>query len=67
MARERKPIMGGYGIIGLLVLILDIYCIYLIITGPGDPGMKLLWIIVVLLLPLIGPILYFLLGRGRAA
>jgi hypothetical protein len=27
-------------------------------------GMKLLWIILVLILPLIGPILYFLLGPG---
>ena len=55
-----------YSIIGLLILILDIYCIYLIVTGGGDTGMKLLWIIVVLLLPLVGPILYFVLGRGNA-
>ena len=55
-----------YSIGGLLILILDIYCIYLIVTGGGDTGMKLLWIIVVLLLPLLGPILYLLLGRGSA-
>ena len=56
-----------YPAIGLLILILDIYVIYLIVVGPGDTGMKLVWIIVVLLLPLIGPILYLLLGRGRRA
>ena len=57
----------GYGLVGALILVLDIYVIYLILTGRGDPGIKLVWVIVVLLLPLIGPILYFLLGRGRTA
>ena len=53
-----------YGIVGLLLLILDIYVIYLIVIGPGDTAIKLVWVIVVLLLPLLGPILYLLLGRG---
>lgn len=57
-------LLGGYGIVGLLILVLDIYVIYLIIKGGGDPGIMLLWVILVLLLPLIGPILYFLLGPG---
>lgn len=47
--------------------ILDVYCIYLILTGGGDAGIKLLWIIIVLLLPLLGPILYFVIGRGKLA
>ena len=55
-----------YSIVGLLILILDIYCIYLILTGSGDMGIKLVWVIVVLLLPLVGPILYLILGRGGA-
>ena len=55
-----------YSIAALLILILDIYVIYLIVTSGGDPGMKLVWVIVVLLLPLIGPNLYLLLGRGAA-
>ena len=54
-----------YGIVGLLILVLDIYVIYLIWSGGGDPGIKLLWTIVVLLLPLLGPILYFVIGRGK--
>jgi hypothetical protein len=53
----------GYGIGGLLVLVLDVYVIYLIFNSSGDSGKKILWIIVVILLPLIGPLLYFLLGR----
>ena len=58
---------GTYGIVWLLLLVLDIYVIYLILTGRGDMGMKLVWIIVVLLLPLLGAILYLIVGRGRAA
>jgi hypothetical protein len=57
----------GYGIVGLLILVLDIYVIMLILQGGGDSGKKLLWIIIVLLLPLLGPILYFALGKGSGA
>jgi len=55
-----------YPLIGLLILALDIYVIYLILNGGGDSGKKLLWIILVLILPLVGPILYFALGQNRA-
>jgi hypothetical protein len=55
-----------YSIVGLLILILDIYCLYLILTGRGDIGVKLLWVIIVLLLPFIGPVLYLLIGRKAA-
>jgi hypothetical protein len=51
----------------ILLLVLDIYCILRILGGGGDFGMKLLWIIIVLLLPLLGPILYFVIGRGKLA
>lgn len=53
-----------YSIVGLLLLVLDIYVIYLIIRGRSEPVVKLVWVIVVLVLPLLGPILYLLLGRG---
>jgi len=49
---------------GLLVLALDIYTIYLILQDGGDTQKQLLWIVLVILLPVVGPILYFLLGRG---
>ncbi|HEX3357846.1 MAG TPA: PLDc N-terminal domain-containing protein [Tepidisphaeraceae bacterium] len=52
-----------YGGGGLLLLILDIYVIYLILTKGSNPDRKVLWIIIVLLLPLIGPILYLLMGQ----
>ena len=53
-----------YPLIGILILVLDIYVIMMILNGRGDMGVKLLWIIVVLLLPLLGPVLYYALGRG---
>ena len=56
----------GYSLGGLLILILDVYVIYLIFNSSGDTTRKLIWVIVVLLLPLLGPILYLLLERqGR--
>jgi hypothetical protein len=56
----------GYGIGGLLLLILDIYVIIQILGSGAEPGVKLLWVILVLLLPLIGPILYLVIGRQGA-
>ena len=53
----------GYGIGWLIVLILDVYVIYLILNSSAATDRKLLWIIVVVLLPLVGPILYLLLRR----
>jgi len=57
--------MYGYGLTGLLILILDIYVIYLIINSSADSGNKLLWVILVLVLPLVGPILYFLIVQNK--
>ena len=56
----------GYGGGGLLLLLLDIYCVYLIVTDRNSETNKLLWILIVILLPLIGPLLYLFVGRGRA-
>ena len=56
-----------YGLVGLLIFVLDIYVLYLIFTSSAEIGIKLIWAIVVLLLPLLGPILYMLLGRGARA
>jgi hypothetical protein len=56
-----------YGLLGLLILVLDVYAIYLIWTSSGETGTKLVWTIVVLLLPVLGPILYLVLGRAAKA
>lgn len=54
----------GQGIVGTIILVLDIIAIVMVLKGNKSVGMKLLWILIIILLPLIGMILYFLLGRG---
>jgi hypothetical protein len=54
----------GGGLVSLLVLILDIYIIMQILKAGGDPGKQLLWIILVIALPLLGAILYYVVGPG---
>ncbi|AKI01460.1 Phospholipase_D-nuclease N-terminal [Hoeflea sp. IMCC20628] len=53
------------GILGIIILVLDIWAILQIIKGGGSTGRKILWILVILLLPVIGLIIWFLAGRGR--
>jgi hypothetical protein len=58
----------GYSLWGVLVLIGDIWAIINILQSSASNDKKLLWVIVVVLLPLIGLILWFFLGpRDRKA
>ncbi len=52
-------------IIGLVVLVLDVVAIVDCLKRPMETGKKALWVILILVLPLVGMILYFLLGRGK--
>ena len=59
---------GVNGFIGLIVLALDIWAIINILQSSVSNEKKLIWIIVVVLLPLLGLILWFFLGpRNRKA
>lgn len=53
-----------FGLIKLIILILDIVAIYDCLKSPVSTSKKLLWIVVILLLPFIGMILYFWIGKG---
>ena len=53
--------MGG--ILGLLILVLDIIAIVDVIKSSMDTGKKALWAILIFILPLIGMVLYFLIGK----
>jgi len=58
----------GYSLWGVLVLIGDIWAIINILQSSVSNEKKLIWIIVVVLLPLLGLILWFFLGpRNRKA
>jgi succinate dehydrogenase/fumarate reductase cytochrome b subunit len=58
----------GYGgIVGVLVLIGDVWALINILQSSAANDKKLLWVVVVVLLPLLGLILWFFLGpRDRA-
>lgn len=51
-----------YGILGLIILVLDIIAIVSIIGAGKSIGWKLLWTLIVLLLPVIGMVLYFIMA-----
>ena len=54
-----------FRLIGVLVFVLDIIAIVSILKSSADSGTKLLWIVLVILLPFLGMILYFAMGPGR--
>ncbi|MBY6043330.1 PLD nuclease N-terminal domain-containing protein [Phaeobacter italicus] len=58
----------GYSILGLIILIADIYAIYQVLTSGASTAAKLIWTLVILLLPVIGLIAWLVAGpRGDAA
>ncbi|MFC2149516.1 PLD nuclease N-terminal domain-containing protein [Candidatus Auribacterota bacterium] len=52
-------------LLGLAILVLDIVAIVDAVRGKLSTGKKVLWIILILILPVVGMILYFLLGRQK--
>jgi len=59
---------GYHSLWGLLILAGDIWAIINIFESPASSEKKLIWILVVLLLPLLGLILWYFLGpRGGKA
>jgi hypothetical protein len=50
------------GILGLIILVLDIYAIIKIFQSGADAIWKAIWIVVVLALPVLGLILWWFFG-----
>lgn len=50
------------GIIGLLILIADVYAIVKVVQSGATTGVKVLWIVVILLFPLLGLIIWWFAG-----
>jgi len=56
------------GILGLIILALDIWAIINIFGSGASTGAKVLWILLVLILPVVGLIIWLLAGpRGSRA
>ncbi|MDX1403074.1 MAG: PLDc N-terminal domain-containing protein [Woeseiaceae bacterium] len=57
--------MEGLGIFGILILIADVYAILKIVKSAASDGKKAIWVVIVLILPILGLILWYLMGPGK--
>jgi len=55
------------GLFGLIILVLDIYAIVKIVGSGASTGAKVLWILLILVLPVVGFILWLIFGPSRPA
>ncbi len=53
------------GLLGLLILIADIYAILKIAKSSASDVKKAIWIAIVLVLPVLGLIIWYLMGPGK--
>ena len=54
-----------YNIFGLLIFVLDIFAIISVINGASSIDRKVLWTLLIIILPLLGMVLYYFVGRNR--
>ncbi len=52
------------GIVPILVIILFVWALVDILKARRDNTWKLLWVLICLILPLLGPIVYYFIGRN---
>lgn len=52
-------------LISFIILVIDIVVIVDIVKSSKDTEKKILWIIAVVFLPVLGPILYYVLGKNK--
>ena len=50
------------GIVGLIILIADIWAIVKTLGSPSSAGSKALWIVLILILPVVGLIIWLVAG-----
>ena len=53
------------GILGIVILVLDILAVLDCIKSNKSGGQKALWIILILILPVVGLVLYYLIGKKK--
>jgi hypothetical protein len=54
------------GLLGLIILALDIYAIVKVAGSGASTGAKVLWILLILVLPVVGLIIWFVAGPKGA-
>ena len=55
------------GLIGLIILIADVWAIIHVIGSSASTGAKVLWVVLILVLPVIGLILWLIMGPRKLA
>jgi len=54
------------GLVGLIVLALDIWAVINVLKSSAETGMKILWVLLIFLLPVLGLIIWAIAGpRGN--
>jgi len=53
------------GLFGFLIFVADVWAILKIVKSSASDGKKALWIAIVVVLPLVGLILWYLMGPGK--
>jgi len=56
--------MGDFGILGLVHLALWVYAVIQIFNSSASTGTKVLWVVIVAVLPLLGIIVWYFMGPG---
>lgn len=54
-----------YNIFGIIILVLDIIALFSVWASGASTGTKVLWTVVIIILPVIGLIAWFFLGPKR--
>ena len=54
-----------YNFLGLVIFVFDILAIISVINSRSPTDRKVLWTLLILLLPLVGMLLYYIVGRNK--
>jgi hypothetical protein len=64
LPRLNENSMNYSPIVGLIILVADVYAIVMIVQSSAPTLEKVIWSVVILLLPVIGVVVWFLAGPG---
>ena len=53
-----------FHLLGTVVFVLDIVAIISLLSGRGSVSHKVLWVVLILVLPFLGMIMYYVFGRS---
>lgn len=57
----------GGGLVGLLILIADIWAIINVMGSGASTGSKILWVLIILILPVVGLVIWLVAGPRSSA